>query len=485
MARLRDSLAARVTATFVLVAALAAAGLGTWLYLSFVAEIERRDDIALLGKLRQIQLLLGRPGAPALLRTQPDLFRDTMSGQENSLVRFVGADGTVLADINAAGERYPVPPAAASPAPDRAAIASWTSRRGDPGRVVAGTARLGSGTGTGRGASTVTVIVARVYADRTAMFAEYRRRIAGAAAIAALVAALCGAWMLHRGLRPLRVLAEHAALVRPGTLDRRIAAAGAPSELQPLIGALNAMLARLQEGYARLSGFSADLAHEFRTPVANLLGQSQVMLAQPRSAAEYESLVASNIEELERLARMIESMLFLARAEQDEVAPASRPLQALDELSKVAGFFEGMAEERGLRLACAGGGEVLADPALLRRALANLLSNAVRHADAGSTIHLRAEADGGSTALSVENTGTPIGPEHLPYLFERFYRADAARNHAGGSTGLGLSIVRAIMALHGGSAAVHTDAARTRFTLHFPAVATPAPGSQRPDTARQ
>jgi two-component system heavy metal sensor histidine kinase CusS len=462
MGALRRSLAARVTAMFVLVAALAAAGLGTYLYVAFVGEIERRDDIALLGKLRQVQLLLGRPGSAALLGSQPGLFRDTMSGQENSLVRFVAPDGTVLADINALGERYPVPPSAGA-APDRAAIAGWTGSRGDPGRVVAGSARLGTGT--------VTVVVARLYAERSAMFAQYRHRIIGAAAASALLAALCAAPMLYRGLRPLRVVAGHAALVRPGTPGQRLDAGDAPSELLPLVDALNAMLARLQEGYARLEGFSADLAHEFRTPVANLLGQSQVMLAQPRSAAQYEELIASNIEELERLARMIDSMLFLARAGQDDVQPARQRLAALDELEKVAGFFEGMAEERGLRLECAGGGEVLADPALLRRALANLVSNAVRHADAGSAVILRAQAGAGSIALSVENTGAPIAPGHLPHLFERFYRADAARAGAAGSTGLGLSIVRAIMALHGGTADVHVDGTLARFTLRFPAAA--------------
>ncbi|QBE67053.1 heavy metal sensor histidine kinase [Pseudoduganella lutea] len=465
MAGLRHSLAARVTALFMLIVALAAAGLGTYLYVSFVAEIERRDDVALLGKLRQIQLLLGRPGAAGLLDTQPGLFRDTMSGQENSLVRFLAPDGTVLADINAGSERYPVP-AAAGTSPDRAAIADWTGSRGDPGRVVAGTARVGD--------RTVTVVVARLYAERSAMFARYRGRIAGAAALSALAVALCAALILRRGLRPLRVVAAHAALVRPGTLARRLDAAGAPSELLPLVDALNAMLARLQEGYARLSGFSTDLAHEFRTPIANLLGQSQVMLAQPRTVAEYENLVASNIEELERLARMIESMLFLARAQQDEVLPERRPLQAADELAKVAGFFEGMAEERGLRLACTGAGVVHADPALLRRALANLVSNAVRHADEGSTIVLSAHAADDAVELGVENTGAPIAPEYLPHLFERFYRADSARGDAGGSAGLGLSITGAIMALHGGSAGVVAEGTKVRFTLSFPAASHPA-----------
>lgn len=451
MKRWRDSLTLRVTALFMLIVALAAAGLGAYLYRGFVAEIERRDDIQLLGKLRQVQILLGRPGADTLLRTQPEFFRDTMSGQENSLVRIVAADGTVLADINASGAPYPVP--------KPGAIADWRSSDGAPGRVVAGVARLDN--------SQVMVIVARIYGERAASFTRYRQRIAGAAVISALMAALCAALMLHRGLRPLRVVAAHAALVRPGALEQRLDPGQAPAELQPLIDALNAMLARLQQGYARLSGFSADLAHEFRTPVTNLLGQSQVMLAQPRATAEYEQLLASNIEELERLARMIESMLFLARAGQDEVLLARQPLAALDELRTVADLYEGMAEERDVRIACDGGAVVLADPALLRRVLANLVSNAVRHARPGSTIQLLAARHADTVEISVTNSGAPIAPEHLPHLFERFYRADPARGQADGSTGLGLAIVSAIMDLHGGTVAVRTEGAEVRFTLVF------------------
>ena len=459
---LRHSLAARVTAIFMLIVALAAAGLGAYLYRELVDEITRRDDLQLLGKLRQVQIVLGRPGAAELVHNHPDFFRDSMSGQENSLVRIVapgvaGQADAVLADINPAAERYPVPSAVASPA--RAAIADWTASRGEPGRVVAANARLGD--------ATVTVIVARTYGERDAMFASYRHRIVGAVGVSALAAALCAALMLHRGLRPLRMVAAHAALVRPGTLAQRLAVGDAPSELLPLVAALNAMLARLQEGYARLSGFSADLAHEFRTPITNLLGQSQVMLAQPRSTADYEQLIASNIEELERLARMIESMLFLARAGQEDVLPARQQLAAVDELRKVADFFEGMAEERGVHIACTGDAMVRADPALLRRALANLVSNAVRHAAPGSAIALDARQHAGVTELSVTNTGAPIAPEHLPHLFERFYRADPARGNADGSTGLGLAIVSAIMTLHGGTAIVSADGAHTRFVLAF------------------
>jgi two-component system heavy metal sensor histidine kinase CusS len=455
----RHSLTLRVTLAFVLIVALTAAGLGIYLYRAFVAEIVRRDDLQLLGKLRQVQIVLGRPGAAELLAAQPDFFRDTMSGQENSLVRIVGPDGAALADINPGGERYPVPGVAGA-APGRDAIAGWTARGGVPGRVVAGSARLG--------AISVTVVVARAYGERTAMFARYRARILAACAAGALLAAVLAALMLRRGLRPLRAVAEHAALVKPGTLTRRLDIVEAPSELRPLVDAFNAMLQRLQDGYARLSGFSADLAHEFRTPVTNMIGQSQVALGQGRSREEYEALLASNIEELERLARMIESMLFLARAGQDEVVLARQPLVARDELLRVADFFEGMAEERGLRLQCSGDGRFAADPALVRRALANLVSNAVRHADAGTTVTLHAAPRADAVELSVLNTGAPIPPQHIEHLFERFYRVDTARSDADGSTGLGLSIVSAIMNLHGGKATVQSHGAETRFTLVFP-----------------
>lgn len=457
---MKGSLTLRVSLAFVLIVALSAAGLGWYLYRSFVDEIVRRDDHALLGKLRQVQQLLGSPGAQRLVGERPQYFRDTMSGQENSLVRISDAGGRILLDINAPGERYPVPPPA--PAPSRATILAWTSSAGYPAQVVSGSARLG-------GERPVRITVARVYADRSAMFARYRQQIVIACSLGALLAGLLAALMLAHGLRPLRAIAAHAALVRPGRLDRQIDGSAVPRELQPLVMALNAMLARLHDGYTRLSGFSADLAHEFRTPVNNLLGQTQVALAHPRSPQEYEDLLASNVEELERLSGMVDSMLFLARARQEDVVPVRRPLAIGEEFARMREFFEGMAEERGVTLDCAGNGSVQADAQLLRRALANLLSNAIRHAHAGSVVMLAAAANGDWTELSVTNMGDPIDARDLPHLFERFYRADAARSAGAGSTGLGLSIVSAIMELHGGRAEVRPVPGATTFALLFPA----------------
>lgn len=456
---MKGSLTLRVTLAFVLIVAASAAGLGVYLYHAFVGEIARRDDIALLGKLRQVQQLLGSPGAQSLLRERPQYFRDTMSGQENSLVRILDAGGRVLLDINPAGERYPQP--AAAEEQGRASILAWTSRAGAPGQVVSGTARLG-------GRQPVRITVARVYADRSAMFARYRRQIVLACALAALLAGLLAAFLLVRGLRPLRTIAAHAALVRPGRLDSQLDRENAPRELRPLIDALNAMLVRLHDGYTRLSGFSADLAHEFRTPVNNLLGQTQVALAQRRSTDEYEDLLASNVEELERLSRMVDSMLFLARAQQEDVVPVREQLAVEQEFARMVEFFEGMAEERGVALACAGSATVQADPQLLRRALANLLSNAIRHASPGSTITLAAAVVAGGTELTVTNQGEAIAAHDLPHLFERFYRADASRSAGAGSTGLGLSIVSAVMTLHGGRAQVRATPGASTFVLLFP-----------------
>ena len=274
--------------------------------------------------------------------------------------------------------------------------------------------------------------------------------------------------MLRRGLQPLRKMAAHAALVRPDKLEQQLDTQDAPSELLPLIQAFNAMLARLQEGYSRLSQFSTDLAHEFRTPVSSLLGQSEVMLARPRSTEEYKQLVMSNMEELERLSRMIDSMLFLARAEREQMRLQKEAVSIEIETQRLCEFFEGMAQERSLTFDCQARGVVMADAQLLRRALGNLLSNAIRHAYQDSVIQLSSTEQDGHVVLSVTNTGATIAPAHLPHLFDRFYRVDAARSDSAESTGLGLAIVNAIMPLHQGHASVSSHDETTCLSLYFP-----------------
>jgi two-component system heavy metal sensor histidine kinase CusS len=227
------------------------------------------------------------------------------------------------------------------------------------------------------------------------------------------------------------------------------------------------MLARLDDSVQRLSQFSADLAHEIRTPLHTLLASNGQALNHPRSTAEYQEVLASNMEEFERLKRMAENLMFLARAEQAERA---LNLQILD-LQSVGGelcdYFEALSDDRDVRLDNQLHGELLADQQLLQRALGNLLANAVRHADQGSVISLRRRDESGECWLQVHNHGPAIAQAHLSKLFDRFYRVDPSRAEPGDSGGLGLAIVQSIMQLHGGQVRVSSDADGTVFELGF------------------
>lgn len=466
----RLSLGVRLALLFAAVVAVASSGLGFYLYHSFAGQLEWRDDVQLLGKLRQLRQQLADAATPELLLTRPQYLRDTMSGESNALIDVRALDGEVLLTINPRREALPSPaPLAENEEPAPAALVRWHTRDGSPAAAVAGVARLGQPDG-----RPVVVTVARAYPDRAALLAAYRWRIGLAAALAAALAALLAAGVVWRALAPLRRLSRVAGDITVNRLSTRLDARDAPPEIARLATALNTMLARLEDGFARLSQFAADLAHEFRTPVGNLLGQSQVMLARPRAESDYQALLESNIEELERLARMIDNMLFLARADHAGQALDRQPLSIAAELTRQAEYFEGLAEERGVAIRTRGDGTLRADPALLRRALGNLVANAVRHATPGSTIELSARHDGSVWHLAVENDGAPLPEAVLARLFDRFYRADTARSDSARSSGLGLAIVRSIMALHGGQAQVAQTGSRLRFTLTFPDAPDPA-----------
>jgi two-component system heavy metal sensor histidine kinase CusS len=205
-----------------------------------------------------------------------------------------------------------------------------------------------------------------------------------------------------------------------------------------------------------------------RTPISNLLTQTQVVLAQHRTVEEYQDTLASNAEEFQRLARMVSDMLLLAKAEHGLLLPSTEEIVLQKEVLALLDFYEALAEEQSVTLHCSGEGRILGDRLMLRRAISNLLSNALKYTPAAGTVEISIESTPGYVCLRVANTGAAIPAEHLPRLFDRFYRADKARTHAeSDGAGLGLAITRAIVEAHGGKANVKSFDGQTIFELEF------------------
>ncbi|WP_409525604.1 heavy metal sensor histidine kinase [Nitrincola sp. MINF-07-Sa-05] len=278
------------------------------------------------------------------------------------------------------------------------------------------------------------------------------------------------AWFAARqGLAPLRKVTALATKVSAVRLDERLPLEQVPAELLPLTQSLNAMLERLENSFQRLSNFSSDIAHELRTPVNNLMIQTEVALSRARTPEEYRDLLGSNLEEYEKLARMISDMLFIAKADNGLIIPLRETINLSTEIRRIIEFFEPLAAESSVEISVEGTAEVAGDRVMLTRALSNLLSNAIRHATPDSDIKLIITTHRDSVRVAVENQGEEIPEEHLPYLFDRFYRAHPARDTATEHSGLGLAITRAIITAHGGQISVTSTSGVTRFLIEMSA----------------
>lgn len=262
---------------------------------------------------------------------------------------------------------------------------------------------------------------------------------------------------------------ERALKVTAHKLDERMPIDAVLVEMAELAHSLNAMLERLQQDFAKLMEFSSDIAHELRTPISNLLTQTQVSLSQHRDPETYRDILASNAEEFQRLARMVSDMLFLAKTDHGIQLPNGEDVALEDEVMSLLDFYDAVAEDKELRLRVVGAGTVVGDRLMIRRAISNLLSNALRHAHPRTEVELTVERQGDGTNLCVTNIGDPVDAVDLPRLFDRFYRVDKSRAHpSSDGAGLGLAITKAIMLAHGGSARVTSAAGITQFCLQFP-----------------
>lgn len=454
------SLTARLTLLFALVAAVVLAALG-W---AIAAAIDRHfvamDMDELQGKIMLIRNLLEDADGEHPGPIPEHRLRNAFVGHDNLAMTIATIDGDSL--FATSGLRFPrdrIREAATAGVP---VTFEWY----EGGRHFRGRASVVRAAD-----SPVRSRVAAVaidIGDHARFIGRFNTALFVYVVVAAVLSALLGRWAVRRGLAPLRLMKAHAAAVTAQRLDRRVPATMIPRELTGLAEELNRMLARLDDAFGRLSDFSSDLAHELRTPISNLMTQTEVALSRPRDATFYRDILTSNLEEYERLARMIADMLFLAEAEHGLILP-SRAIVVLEhEFRDLFDFYDALAEQRDIRFRLSGGAQLVGDRLMLRRALSNLLSNALRHARGGSAIRVTIEREAAEVVVTIENAGDTIAAADLPRLFERFYRV--GRRTAGGreGSGLGLAITRAIVNAHGGTVSAESGGGHTRFVTRFP-----------------
>lgn len=282
--------------------------------------------------------------------------------------------------------------------------------------------------------------------------------------------AILAAWVAARQAHiPIRRLSARIRNISSDRLNERLDESKVPAELNELVKSFNVMIVRMEEVFEKLSHFSADIAHEFRTPITNIITQTQVSLGQARDVDEYREILYSNLEEYERMAKMVSDMLFLAQTDNGLIKPTFAQLNLQQEIKGLFDFFEALAEEKGVELQLSGRcTPILGDKSMLRRAFSNLISNALTHTESNRQIKVFLEPEAGSVSVSIENPGPAIAAKHLPRIFDRFYQDDQSRRREG--AGLGLAIVKSIIELHNGSVSVQSADNRTCFRITLPGI---------------
>ncbi|HEY3307050.1 MAG TPA: heavy metal sensor histidine kinase [Desulfuromonadaceae bacterium] len=298
-----------------------------------------------------------------------------------------------------------------------------------------------------------------------------------------IFAGLFSVIVARRVLSPLNELAETAKQI---TFDKISISATDPEswpvELQTLALAFNDMLARLRDSFTRLSQYTSNLAHELRTPINNLMGEAEVALSQERSLEEYRNVLESGLEEHMRLSRMIDALLFLARAEHPSHLMEHVIFSPLEEIERVCSFYEALAEEKQARFSWGGSGKIEGDPTLFRRIMSNLISNALYYSGAGVNIDMQVKESARFTEITVSDSGYGIAEEDLSKIFDRFYRVMTSRSSNPQGSGLGLSIVKSIMDLHHGTVSIRSAHGQgTTITLRFPSPRS----TKKPSTSTQ
>ena len=452
------SIASQLVILFTLAATfLLCCGLGV-LYWIFVRHAIEEDNAVLADKILALQADLNRAGDPKALNEELKI----LHGGERAAywVRVIDAGGVTVAETPGMNALLPASIFPKTPI-QRSLVVSPKDYRPD-GKLFSLAATVDE-----TGAQPYTIQVAQDRSGDEEFVKEFGALLVVVLAFGILASTVIALTVTKKGLRPVTEMTRSLKRIGPKRLHERIPPEGWPRELRPLAVAFDEMLDRLEDSFTRLSQFSADLAHELRTPIANIRGEGEVALTRTRTPEEYREVIESSVGECERLSAIVDNLLFLARAEAAEGHIPPTLFNGRAAVEKIAAFYEPIAEEHHTAITCAGEGDIHADPMLFGRAVSNLVENALHFTPLGGTIQISITVGAAHSQISVKDTGCGIATKHLPRVFDRFYRADSSRSFQG--SGLGLALVKSIMDLHGGSAVVESEVDRgTMVTLTFP-----------------
>ena len=438
-------------------------------------SIEEHFAVADFKELKEIGQAVEQSLSP--LQAKPDLshlkqrFDDILVGHHGPLLHVSDASGKSL--YRSPGPDLSLIPL---PSPDQFSqdnIQQWSDTKHNYRVLIQQVAGQSNGP--------YTVIIAVAIDFHLHFLKEFHRTLWLMVVCGIAVMGVMGWIAVRQGHRPLHRIVEKISQTSADELNNRLDPNTVPIELTELALSFNELLQRMEEAFTRLSNFSADIAHELRTPVTNLMTQTQVALSQARDANEYQEILYSNVEEYERMAQMIGDMLFLAKADNGLNPPNTEYIDLKSEIRNLFDYYEAWAEECHVSLTLDGDAYVQGDRLMLRRALSNLLSNAVRHTPANSSVAVELSHAESDVLIVLQNPGTPIPAEHLSKVFDRFYRTDPSRQRSGEGAGLGLAIVKSIVEAHSGTIVATSDETGTQFRISLPTLADPTRLHPNPD----
>jgi len=467
---LRRTLAFRLTAAYstagMLLVLLATASL----YIVLRTELDRSTELFLADKVHVLRTMLReRPGDEDALREEIEL-ESAARRYQQFYIRLLDEHGTPILTTPGMAEQLDLAKLVnrTSSRPERSI--AMMGRHGHAFRVISTTAPVGT-----LPVRSDTIQIAIDVSQEEELLSRCRLWFWAILLASSALLPVAGYRIARHAIRPVEEIAATARSITSTNLRERIRAEGYPSELASLAGTFNEMLDRLEKSFERISRFSADIAHDLRTPVNNIRGEAEVALARARTADEYRDVLESSLEEAVRLSELIGDLLFLARADSPLNELRRERLNVGELLTTVRDYYEASAANGGISLVAVESAEPLTaelDRSLMLRAVSNLVSNAIAHTPPGGMVTVAGSSDNLEMRIQVSDTGTGIPPEALPRVFDRFFRVDPSRSKNSGGTGLGLAIVQSIMTLHGGKAEITSELGRgTCVTLHIPAPA--------------